>query len=435
MDWLSVGIYALPMALVWAGYRIHRTRIDRRSRATLEEAIAAGLGEPTSLHPVVNPNRCLGCGACITACPEGRILGLIGGKAQLVNPSHCIGHGACRTACPFDAITLVLGTEKSGVEVPVHDERFETNVPGLFVAGELGGMGLVRNAVEQGRQAMAAIRTRQAAGGTGAEELDVVIVGAGPAGFSASLAALEAGLRFETLEQETLGGTVAHYPRGKIVMTAPMVLPMVGPIRLYETTKEALIELWRSVEQRTGIRIRYGERVDAIEAAPGGFRVATPKGEYRARNLLLAIGRRGSPRKLEVPGEEQDKVVYRLVDAEQYRGRNVLVVGGGDSALEAAASLAAQPGTKVTLSYRGDAFKRAKLANRERIAAAEAGGTLRVCLGSTVQEILPDAVRLETATGVEQIRNDAVIVSVGGVLPTGLLRSAGVEVETRYGTA
>jgi thioredoxin reductase/ferredoxin len=434
MDWAALLVYAVPLLIVGSGWRVLRMRSERRNRAVLERAIAEGLDEPSSLHPVVNPNRCLGCATCVTACPEGRILGLIGGRARLIDPSHCIGHGACKTACPVDAITLVLGTEKNGVEVPVLDPEFQTNVPGVFVAGELGGMGLVRNAVEQGRQAVEAIRRMDGMGRGEDGVLDVAIVGAGPAGFAASLAAMEAGLRFETFEQETLGGTVAHYPRGKIVMTAPMVLPIVGEVRLWETTKEALIELWESVERETGVRIRYRERVESITHDGDLFHVETTAGPHRARAVLLAIGRRGSPRKLGVPGEEQSKVVYRLIDAEQYRGRRVLVVGGGDSALEAATSLADEPETEVTLSYRSEAFKRAKAKNRERVARAEADGRLRVLLRSEVREILDEAVRLETAEGAEEIGNDAVIVAAGGILPTGFLRAIGVEVETRHGT-
>jgi thioredoxin reductase len=293
-------------------------------------------------------------------------------------------------------------------------------------------MGLVRNAVEQGRQAIEAIR-RVPGVGSG-DDLDVVIVGAGPAGFAASLAALEAGLRFETLEQESLGGTVAHYPRGKIVMTAPMVLPLVGEVRLWETTKEALIELWESVEQRTGIEIRYGVRVDSIAREGEVFRLESGAGALRARTVLLAIGRRGSPRTLGVPGEDRTKVVYRLVDPEQYRGARVLVVGGGDSALEAATALADEPDTQVTLSYRSEAFKRAKPKNRDRVAAAEGAGRLRVMLRSEVREILEGSVRVETPDGLEELANDAVIVAAGGILPTGFLRAAGIEVETRYGT-
>jgi thioredoxin reductase (NADPH) len=433
MDWSVLAVYSVPLLIAVSAYRLVRGRDDRRNRARLERAVAEGLDEPASLHPVVNPNRCLGCATCVTACPEGRILGLIDGRARLIEPSHCIGHGACRTACPVDAITLVLGTEKNGVEVPVLAPDFQTNVPGLFVAGELGGMGLVRNAVEQGRQAVEAIRRMDGLGS--GDGLDVVIVGAGPAGFSASLAALEAGLRFETLEQETLGGTVAHYPRGKIVMTAPMVLPIVGKVRLFETTKEALIELWKSVEQRTGVEIRYGVRVESIEREGDGFRVTTSDGVRNARAVLLAIGRRGAPRPRGGPGEERTKVVYRLVDPEQYRGRRVLVVGGGDSALEAATTLAEEAAAQVTLSYRSEAFKRAKPKNRDRVAAAEEAGRLRVILRSEVREILDDVVRLETPDGVEEIANDVVIVAAGGVLPTGFLRAAGVEIETRHGTA
>jgi thioredoxin reductase len=298
-------------------------------------------------------------------------------------------------------------------------------------------MGLIRNAIEQGRQALEAIAERVALlpGRSGAE-LDVVIVGAGPAGFSASLAAMERGLRFETLEQDTLGGTVAHYPRGKIVMTAPAHLPLYGKVKLRETTKEALLELWRDVERRTGLGVRYEEQVLHVEPAGAGvFVVKTTRGSYRTRAVLLAIGRRGTPRKLEVPGEEHAKVVYRLLDPEQYAGRSVLVVGGGDSALEAAVSLCEQPGTAVTLSYRGEAFSRAKPKNRERVEAAAAAGALDVLLGSSVLEVLPERVRLDLGGSVRELDNDALLVCAGGILPTGFLRSIGVEVETKRGTA
>jgi NAD-dependent dihydropyrimidine dehydrogenase PreA subunit len=201
-------VYGLPMLLVVAFYTLRRHRAQVRNVAALEASHAAGLTEPPSLHPAINPNRCLGCGSCIPACPEGDVLGLVAGKAVLVNPTHCIGHGACREACPCDAITLVLGTEARPIEIPRHDPSFHTNVPGIYVAGEIGGMGLIRNAVTQGREALEAIAARRCST-TPSDRLDVVIVGAGPAGIAASLAAKERGLRFATLEQESLGGTVA----------------------------------------------------------------------------------------------------------------------------------------------------------------------------------------------------------------------------------
>ncbi len=432
-DLLAVSIYLLPLGAIWGARAFVTSRRTRRAAATLQASRAAGLTEPASLHPVINPNLCLGCATCVTACPESDVLGLIGRKARLINPSHCIGHGACKEACPTGAIELVLGSARRGVDIPKVGPDFQTNVPGLFVAGELGGMGLIRNAIEQGRQAVESV-TRGSKVRAEGEQLDLVVVGAGPAGLSASLAAMEQGLRFVTLEQESFGGTVAHYPRGKIVMTAPAHLPLIGPVQIRETTKEALLGFWSQVLERTGLTVREQEQVESISQGAGGFEVKSARGIYRTRAVLLAIGRRGTPRKLGVPGEERTKVVYRLIDPEQYRGQRVLVVGGGDSALEAATSIADEPGTEVTLSYRSETFGRAKPKNRERVAAAQSACRLRVLLSSQVERIDADAVQLNTEAGSESLPNDAVIVCAGGVLPTPFLKAIGVEVETKYGT-
>jgi thioredoxin reductase len=428
---LAALVYVLPLlGVLFAYFRRHDAR-EQRNRRILETARSSGLSEPVSLHPVINPNRCMGCAACVHACPSN-VLGVITGQAELVNPTHCIGHGQCKEACPTDAISLAIGTETRGVDIPVLGQDFQTNVAGVFVAGELGGMGLIRNAIEQGRRAVEALRKLPGVGQ--GDRLDVVIVGAGPAGFGASLTALEHGLRFVTLEQDTLGGSVAHHPRGKIVVTEPVEVPMVGTVRIRETTKESLIEFWQDTLRRTGLRIREQERVEAISRRGDGFEVRSTRGSYTTRAVLLAGGRRGTPRRLEVPGEESSKVVYRLVDPQQYRGRRVLVVGGGDSALEAATRLAAEPDTEVVLSYRGQAFQRPRPSNRERLDAAARERRLAVLLGSRVVEIRPESVLLETDSGAKEIANDAVLVCTGGVLPTDFLRSVGVEIQTKYGT-
>ena len=332
----------------------------------------------------------------------------------------------------MNAITLVFGTSERGVDIPLVAPDYETNVPGLFIAGELGGMGLIRNAVEQGRQAMASIIEHCRKGNR--QELDVVIVGAGPAGLSASLAAQESGLRYATLEQDSLGGTVSHFPRGKIVMTAPVKLPQVGTVKFREISKEALLEFWEDVIRKTGVQIIFRERVEAITPLAGGLEVRTPGNVYRTKCVLLAIGRRGTPRKLDVPGEESTKVVYRLIDPEQYRNQKVLVVGGGDSALEAAISIAEQPGTDVSLSYRSAAFSRAKEKNRQKIDDLNNSGRLKVFLNSTVSEIHENRVEIDQQGNMIDIGNDAVIVCAGGILPTPFLKEIGVEVETKYGT-
>lgn len=431
----SIWVYVIPALLIWGIYTGLRVSRQWRYSSIRDEALRAGLTEPASLHPLINPNRCTGCGSCVNACPEQpghQVLGIINGKSNLINPTDCIGHGACKTACPQEAITLVFGTERRGVDIPVVNPNFETDVPGMFIAGELGGMGLIRNAIEQGRQALESIR-RLSGMGRG-DGYDVVIVGAGPAGFSATLAAAQHGLRYATVEQDSLGGTVFSYPRGKLVMTSPVELPMAGKMKFTETTKEELLDFWEGVERKTGVKINYKERVEEIIKNGSGFIVKTKKGTYRSRAVLLTIGRRGTPRKLGVPGEDLPKLVYRLIDPEQYRGMNVLVVGGGDSALEAAVSIANEPGTKVTLSYRSEAFSRAKDKNRKKVKEAESAGKLNVLLKSNVVEIKEDTVVIEHRGKKVELDNNAVIVCAGGILPTEFLKKIGIRVETKYGT-
>lgn len=425
--------YAVPMAIVLIAIMLHAKGKQKRhtaSLAALDDALKAGLTEPPSLHPVVDLSLCVGSGACVRSCPE-RALGIINHKGVLINPAHCIGHGACASACPVGAIKLVFGTERRGIDIPCVNPDFETNVPGIHIAGELGGMGLVRKAAEQGRQAIDSIARKRAR----LEQLDVVIVGAGPAGLSATLGAIEKELRWVTIEQEdSLGGTVYHYPRNKIVMTQPVVLPIVGKAKLGEISKEELLGFWQGIVDRVGMKINFGERLESVTAQEHGFLVKTDRAEYCSRNVLLAIGRRGSPRKLNVPGEELPKVVYRLIDPEQYRNQKVLVVGGGDSAIEAAVAIGNEPGTTVTLSYRGDAFGRVKQKNRQHLAEAEKNGRVTVLLSSNVKTIEADRVHLTHGDKTCSIENDAVIVCAGGILPTGMLKEMGIQVETKFGS-
>ncbi len=432
---MAVLTYLLPAVVIVVTYGFFQNRLHRRSVSVLEASHAAGMTEPPAIHPVIDPNICIGCKACINACPEmpgHQVLGMIRGKAELVSPSDCIGHGACRTACPVGAITLVFGTERRGMDIPDVGSDFQTNVPGVFIAGELGGMGLIRNAIEQGRQAIGYV-ARNPAPKQG-PAVDVVIVGAGPAGFSASLAAMEHRLRFVTIEQDSFGGMVSHYPRGKLVMAGTAHLPLVGKINFGNTSKEELLACWQKMQRETGVPISFKERVVAVMRDGDCFRVQTSTREILARHVLLAIGRRGTPRQLGVPGEDLTKVTYKLIEPEQYSNRQVLVVGGGDSALEAATAISQVPGSRVALSYRAEAFNRVKPANRERLHAAAAAGRVKVLLRSEVIGIEPDKVRLRLVEDEVALDNDAVIISAGGVLPTAFLNSIGVKVETKYGT-
>jgi thioredoxin reductase/Pyruvate/2-oxoacid:ferredoxin oxidoreductase delta subunit len=426
---LYLLIFGLPFLVVMVLYLRRQANLNRRNQDRLNSAVEAGLTEPPSLHPVIDPVSCIGCGSCVPVCPE-HALGLIDGKGALIDPTHCIGHGACAVACPVKAINLVFGTEKRGMDIPQVSPEFETNVPGIFIAGELGGMGLIRKTTQQGIQAIEVISKRK----KGASPLDVVIIGAGPAGIAATLAAKEKKLRYVTVEQEdALGGSVYHYPRNKLTMTAPVKLPLVGTIKMFEIRKEELLGIWNRIMKETAIKINFFERMEKITPTANGFSVLTSKATYETNHVLLAIGRRGTPRKLGVPGEEQHKVVYRLIDADQYRGMHVLVVGGGDSALEAAISIAEEAGSTVTLSYRSEAFGRVKEKNRHLLQEAEAQKKLTVMLKSGVKEIGENTITLDWDGKIVELPNQAVIVCAGGILPTPFLKEIGIMVETHHG--
>lgn len=426
-----IYLYLAVVLLCIVLYLSRRRRIHAEHVEELNQAIKDGLNEPPSLHPVIDPARCIASGACVKACPEDA-LGIVNGKAVLKNAAACIGHGACLPACPVEAITLVFGTAKRGIDIPTVSPEFESNVPGIFVAGELGGMGLIRKAAEQGRQAMDSIRKRTG----GSFDYDVVIVGCGPAGLSAGLSAIQHKLRYKLIEQEdSLGGAVYHYPRQKIAMTSPVKLALVGTVKFGEVQKEKLLTFWLGVVKKTGLQIAFRECLEGIDTQSEGFLVHASTGHYSTRSVLLAMGRRGTPRKLEVPGEETAKVMYRLIDPAQYEGQSVLVVGGGDSALEAAIALSEQAGTQVQLSYRSAAFSRVKQKNRMMLEQQEKAGRLQVLLNSLVRQISEREVEIEQAGQVHVFRNDAVIVCAGGLLPTPLLQKIGLKFDTKFGTA
>lgn len=428
-DLIPWFLYGVPVAIALVLYtRNYRSRTEVHQELLLE-SVALGLTEPPSLHPVVDTTVCIGSGACVKACPE-EALGVVDGKAVLIGAAHCIGHGACLPACPVEAIKLVFGTEKRGIDIPVVQPNFESNVPGIFIAGELGGMGLIRKAAEQGRQALEAAMPSM----KGNADYDIVIVGAGPAGIAAGLGAIERKLKYKIVEQEdSLGGAVYHYPRNKIAMTAPVVLPMVGKVKMTEVSKEELLEFWNGVVKKTGLEVSFRDRMEEIEKSADSFVVKTSQGSYRGKTVLLAIGRRGTPRKLDVPGENSPKVVYRLIDPEQYKGQRVLVVGGGDSALEAAIAISKEKGARVTISYRSESFSRVKEKNRAALKAQQEAGRMRVLMKSTIERIETDRVHMRYQDKEVAIRNDIVIVCAGGELPTPLLKKIGVMFETHHG--
>lgn len=432
---LEILIYALvgiiTVAVPFIYFRRERNK-HRRAEETLRKSVEQGRDEPVSLHPLIDPNICIGSGACVAACPEGDILGLIHNKGVLIKPSNCVGHGACAAACPVGAISLVFGSEKRGVDIPTLDSHFQSNVHGIYIAGELGGMGLIRNAVLQGKLAAANIANsldKKNQPGI----YDLIIIGAGPAGISASLQAKKDGLSFLTLDQQDLGGTILSYPRKKLVLTQPVEFPIYGALNAREILKEDLLKHLEKMFRETGLKVECDFKVDDIISENGLFLVKGVKGEYRTQKILLAIGRRGSPRKLEVPGEKCDKVSYRLLDPEKFHGMNILVVGGGDAAVEAAVALSEQKGNAVHLSYRREAVFRIKENNQIRFDEAVKNGKIIPLFKSAVKSIEKDTVSLEQDGKNIELKNDYIFVFIGGELPVEFLKKAGIEFTTKRG--
>jgi thioredoxin reductase (NADPH) len=431
---LVLGLGAAALVLVvgfqlWSARRAGRK--EEHAHAQHQQTLERNV-QPVSLHPQVNLGACIGSGACVTACPEKDVIAVIDGKARLVNPNACIGHGECLRACPVEAITLVIGTQQRGVDIPMLASDFQTNVPGLYIVGELGGMGLIFNAMTQGLQCLSAIVRSPPQKSQGIHQL--AIVGAGPAGIAAALAALEAKLDFVIVDQESVGGTVLQYPRHKIVMTRPVELPLYGKLKVTEVSKESLLAVWEGILSKTGLKVRTGVRVDEVKRTGDGFELVTSAGPIRAQQVMLAMGRRGTPRKLGVPGEELPKVCYRLLEPENYRDTHCLVVGGGDAAIEAAVALG-EAGATVHLAHRGQVFDRIKPKNQQSLDASSGAGRVTVLYQAQARQIRPDAVALDVAGQVREVKNDYVLIFAGGVLPTAFLEKAGVQVKTMKGEA
>ncbi|NCA86329.1 MAG: 4Fe-4S dicluster domain-containing protein [Clostridia bacterium] len=427
---LIYGAVLLFCMLVVAWYLYRQWRKTKITEEKIALAQRDGLYEPVSLHPVVDPGNCIGTGACIAACPEKDILGMRNGKATTINASRCVGHGACFHACPTEAITLRIGTEQRGVELPHVSKTFETNVPGIYIAGELGGMGLIKNAVEQGRQAVDNLTKTLKR--VAPADYDLVIIGAGPAGISASLTAKKNKLKFITLEQDTLGGTIFSFPRNKVVMTHPMDLPLHGRVKLTETSKPELLSLWEDILTKNEIVIKQGCKVEKIEFIDGNFAIATNSaGILTAHSVLVAIGRRGSPRKLNIAGEDLPKVAYRLLEPETILDKNIMVIGGGDAAVEAALMLADQ--NNVVLSYRKNAFSRIKAANDQKIKGAMEQQQLTVRFNTNLMATAEDHVILSGEGGEETLPNDLVFIFAGGELPIEFLQKTGIKITKKFG--
>jgi thioredoxin reductase/NAD-dependent dihydropyrimidine dehydrogenase PreA subunit len=434
-------VAALVCAAIFVPYAVGFYRRNAREAARQAEAVHLGANRPVAQYPLIDENKCLGCGTCVAACPEHDVLGIVNGRAVIVNGLRCIGHGRCAEACPVGALRVGLGDVGAREDIPLLSPDNETSVPGVFIAGELSGFALIRNAVRQGTSVVEKIAARlretpkeptraPASDGTphAGPVLDLIVVGAGPAGLSAALTARREKLSCVVLEQEKAGGAILQYPRKKVVLTQPVELPLYGRLDRSEYTKEELLEILDQARQRFELDVRAGEKVEGLVRRPDGLlAVRTGNAEWLARSVILALGRRGTPRKLGVAGEQLSKVAYKLMDAESFKGEHILVIGGGDSAVEAALGLANQPGNTVALSYRKESLFRIKKRNELQFASALEGGVIQTFFNSEVKEILPEQVKLRQ-NGLEMdLPNDHVFVFAGGEPPYPLLQRMGVK--------
>jgi putative YpdA family bacillithiol system oxidoreductase len=403
-------------------------RREARAREAAEKGKLFSEG-PKAQHPHIDSNYCIGCATCTSVCPEGDVLAMIGGKAVIVNGHKCIGHGLCADACPVGAITMVMASPSMAVDMPTLNPEYETTVSNLFIVGELGGLALIKNAVNQGRDCVdnIAARLKQAGGSKPEGVHDVIVIGAGPAGISASLRAIEHKLKYLTIERDEIGGTVAKYPRQKLVMTSPVEFPMYGKFKKMQLSKENLLAFWDMILNRSDFNVTTGEKVEDVQKDEQGvFTVTTASNQYRARAVILALGRAGEPRKLGVKGEDLPKVMYRLIEADHYINKKILVIGGGDSAVEAAMGLASQTGNQVTLSYRSERFSRIKERNEKRIDEFGRSGKIKLLFNSNPVEFKPESVILEVSGVKQEFPNDFVWIFAGGTPPNAFLKKIGV---------
>ncbi len=416
-----------------------KNKRSKKAVLTLETNQSNNLHEPVSLHPEINAALCVGCGSCVKACPEGKILQLVNNKSSLVYPTKCVGHGACEQTCPLGAIDLVFGTKTRGMEIPRISPDFETNIAGLYIAGELGGMGLIRNAVKQGRLASyhAISKLKNVKHAT---DVDIFIVGAGSAGFSAALAAKENNCRYKIIDQNTFGGTIYNFPRQKIVTSHPLEFPIAGQVKFKSNIvqKEKLLDVFTQIKDENNLIINEKENFLSLKKLNNQiFSVETSKGTYTAKKVILCMGVRGTPRRLGLANEDLPKVAYNLIDPSEYQNSSVAIVGGGNAGLEAAQYLSKSDlKNKVHLIVRGgpeNAFIKANERNQKLVFELEKKKQITIHYNSCVKVIEKDFILIDKAGGDLKLANHALFIFAGAEVPFKFLMSLGVTIDKAHG--
>ena len=428
MTWvvpLALGGFAILLMAVF-------TMLSARKRHRAIIAPPPAADGPRILVHDINDDRCTGCDACVAVCPTN-VLDLVANKSRVLRFEDCIQCEACMFACPTEALVMFPeGSVPPPLKVPEVDDNFQTVVPGQYLIGEVAGKPLVKNAANLGRavvEHMLVTGLRGGAIGQGDSTVDVAIVGSGPGGLSAALTCIQRGLSYVVLEKEQLiASTIARYPKGKLVMAEPYDTQNLSLLPVFDSNKEQLIPIWQELIQRVQLRINQGESVEQIvKAQDGNFEIRSTVNTYRAQRVVLSIGTRGKPRTLQVQGENLPKVFNLLEDPDEWRGRSVLVVGGGDSACEAALALA-DSGARVMISYRGKGFNRAAPKNKQAIEAYAAEGRIKAKLGSQVLAFDGESVTMALGDGSQKrYPNDAAFVLIGADPPIQWLEKMGIR--------
>ncbi len=430
---LALGALAITVMGIVSAIQARRAR-HARSKPVLDAAA------PRILVHDINDDRCTGCDACVAVCPTN-VLDLVQNKSRVLRFHDCIQCEACMWACPTEALVMFPeGATPPPLKIPDIDADYQTRVPGQYLIGEVAGKPLVKNAANLGRAViehmlaggLQASRQRRIGEGSDAKQVtavDVVIVGSGPGGLSAALTCIHRGLSYVVLEKEQLlASTIARYPKGKLVMAEPYDTQNLSHLPVFDSSKEQIIPIWEELIGRIGVAVNRGEAVESVaRQADGMFDVRTTVAAYRAQRVVLATGTRGKPRTLQVPGENLPKIANLLDDPDEFRGKSVLVIGGGDSAVEAALALA-DAGAKVTISYRGRAFNRCQPKNKQAVESYGAQNRLKVKLQSQVIAFEPESVILQLADGSQKrYPNHAGFVLIGADPPIAWLEKMGVK--------
>ncbi len=322
----------------------------------------------------------------------------------------------------------ILDSPNADTRRPVIDGNFESNIPGLYVIGDLGGAPVVKLALAQGARTADHIASKPDATGASGDRFDLVVVGAGAAGLSAALGAQAHGLRVVVIEKNKIANTIEDFPEGKWIYAEPETVPAEGKLWLEGASKEDLLARWRQAVESALLDVRTGEGLAGLKKIKGEFEVTTTKAIYHSTRVVLATGQRGNARELHVPGEDRDTVFHRLYSPKHYAGEDILVVGGGNSAVEAAVALAGQ--NRVILSYRGPEFTRVFKDNRRKLRAATEAGRIRVIFKSQVKRFDNGMCSLEVeGAGATPVKFDHAFVLIGADPPAEFLRSLGLRLE------